>query len=290
MSTIDKAIVQKAAGTHSMTQSCVESVRNMVRHPISFVRSPTFLMMWGVYASTYCTANCLKTLYEHYQTNQPITTTTTTTISAKNNQHKTNESIQQNNYNQNINNPLLSAKMGIFLGTTTVNSLTTLLKDKYYAIHFGTSSTRSVPFKTFGLWALRDCMVIGSSFILPEIVSASLEEHTDMEGKTALQVSQFVCPVATQLVAGPIQLLGLDMYNRPFTNMSIQKAIHKRLQFQYTNFCSIVTARVSRIAPAYGIGGIYNTHFRDMWRERLLDRQDRQLQHLKIGGGASVAV
>ena len=105
--------------------------------------------------------------------------------------------MQQNNNN----NPLLSAKMGIFLGTTAVNSLTTLLKDKYYAIHFGTSSTRSVPFKTFGLWGLRDCMVIGSSFILPEIVSASLEEYTDMEGKTALQVSQFVCPVATQLVS-----------------------------------------------------------------------------------------
>ena len=57
-----QVIVQKAAGTHSMTQSCVESVRSMVRHPISFVRSPTFLMMWGVYASTYCTGKIMMSI------------------------------------------------------------------------------------------------------------------------------------------------------------------------------------------------------------------------------------
>ena len=55
MSVIDKSIVQRAAGTHTIAQSCLESVTTMVRNPINFVKSPMFLMMWGVYAATYTT-------------------------------------------------------------------------------------------------------------------------------------------------------------------------------------------------------------------------------------------
>ena len=55
LTVIDKAIVQKAAGTHSVLQSSFESIVNIARNPGSYVRSPMFLMMWGVYASTYCT-------------------------------------------------------------------------------------------------------------------------------------------------------------------------------------------------------------------------------------------
>jgi len=52
---IDKAVVQKAAGTHTISRSIVQSMTNMVRNPLSFVKSPTFLMMWGVYGATYMT-------------------------------------------------------------------------------------------------------------------------------------------------------------------------------------------------------------------------------------------
>jgi len=55
LTVIDKAIVQKAAGTHNVLQSSVESIVNMARNPGSYLRSPMFIMMWGVYASTYCT-------------------------------------------------------------------------------------------------------------------------------------------------------------------------------------------------------------------------------------------
>jgi uncharacterized protein (UPF0218 family) len=55
MSVIDKSVVQRAAGTHTIVQSCVESVSAMVRNPSNFVRSPMFVMMWGVYAATYTT-------------------------------------------------------------------------------------------------------------------------------------------------------------------------------------------------------------------------------------------
>ena len=55
ISIIDKSIVQRAAGKHTIVQSCMESTSNIVRNPVSFMKSPMFLMMWGVYAATYTT-------------------------------------------------------------------------------------------------------------------------------------------------------------------------------------------------------------------------------------------
>ena len=55
MSVIDKSIVQRAAGTHTIMSSAASSVASMVQNPTAFVKSPAFLMMWGVYAATYTT-------------------------------------------------------------------------------------------------------------------------------------------------------------------------------------------------------------------------------------------
>jgi hypothetical protein len=55
LTVIDKAIVQKAAGTHGVLQSSWNSFGNLVKNPVQYFRSPMFLLMWGVYASTYCT-------------------------------------------------------------------------------------------------------------------------------------------------------------------------------------------------------------------------------------------
>jgi hypothetical protein len=267
LSVIDKAIVQKAAGTHSIVQSSLESVVQVVKSPLTFVRSPVFLMMWGVYAATYTTANCLKTLTEH-------------------NEQKRVEQIEQEyQYHRNPNpNQSKSAttitnsnmiQFGVFATTTAINSSTTMLKDKYYAKHFGTAASKlKVPMITYGLWGLRDCMVIGSSFILPDVMCGMLQESSNgaLDKGTALRISQFACPVVAQFVAGPIQLLGLDIYNRPLknTNMTFQHRITERVRFQVQNFTAIVGARIARIAPAYGVGGIGNTYLRDQWRARVV--------------------
>merc|ERR1712151_420705 len=62
---VDKSVVQRTVGTHTITQSIKETLGTMVKHPIKYLKSPMFLMMWGVYASTYSTANVFKTLIEH---------------------------------------------------------------------------------------------------------------------------------------------------------------------------------------------------------------------------------
>jgi hypothetical protein len=94
-------------------------------------------------------------------------------------------------------------KFGVFALTTIVNSSATMLKDKYYASHFGSTMAAStqVPKVTYFLWGVRDCMVIGSSFILPDIMCDVLAKNTELERTTALRISQFACPVLTQFVS-----------------------------------------------------------------------------------------
>jgi len=251
LTVIDKAIVQKAAGTHGILQSSLDSIVNIARNPGSYVKSPMFLMMWGVYASTYCTVNCLKTIMEH--------------------KDHFKETDAPNSSND-------GGKFGVFAATTVINSGTTMLKDKFYAKHFGNATAASnVPKLTYGLWGLRDCMVIGSSFILPDLFCGILMENTEMDRKTALTVSQLTCPIAAQFLVTPVQLLGLDVYNRPLRNLSLRAAVTERLRFQRSNFASIVGARISRIAPAYGIGGIGNTYLRDKWRDHLLRKEMQRI-------------
>jgi hypothetical protein len=94
-------------------------------------------------------------------------------------------------------------KFGVFAMTTLVNSSSTMLKDRYYASQFGTTVAAStkMPKVTYFLWGTRDCMVIGSSFILPDIVCDVLTQNSDVERSTALRISQFACPVLTQFVS-----------------------------------------------------------------------------------------
>jgi len=38
---VDKAVVQKSSGTHTLIQSSIESVKGMLRNPAAYFRSPT---------------------------------------------------------------------------------------------------------------------------------------------------------------------------------------------------------------------------------------------------------
>jgi len=277
LSMIDKSIVQRAAGTHTVVQSCIESGVSLIRNPYNYVKSPMFLMMWGVYAATYSTGNlssfqfyvCQRSIYIAISLNFNLSRFLANCL-------KTIVEYQGNKSSfNNANNDVSSSTTGtgaftVFALTTVVNSTSTMIKDKFYAARFGTNTAAKLPLITYGLWGLRDCMVIGSSFILPEYTSKYLQDNTDLDHRTALQISQLACPLATQVVAGPTQLLGLDIYNRPLHDLTFKAAAIERIRFQYANFTSILGARIARIAPAYGIGGVGNTYFRDMWRRKVV--------------------
>ena len=250
---VDKAIVESANGSKTLVRSGLESVRGIVQHPIHYLKSPTFLLMWGVYAATYGTANSLKTITEHYEGRRSMTPSPSDERASA----QTASDV---------------SKMTVFLGTTFANSSSALLKDQAYAKMFGSNSTAlSVPRLSYACWIARDFSVIGSSFILPDLVSGHVARIWDMDERRAKSASQVALPVLSQFIAGPLHLLGLDLYNRNLSEKTTWRdAAVDRSKTLYRGFVPVVVARIARIIPGYSIGGVLNTNLRDGWREHLV--------------------
>jgi hypothetical protein len=267
LTVVDKAIVHSAAGNHTLMQSGIESIKGMVRNPIQYLKSPTFLFMWAAYAATYSTANSLKTIVEH----------------------KEYASAMRKEEGDRINkgpssNSMALGKVGIFLGTTFVNSSASIVKDRAYARMFGSAVPTNIPRMTYALWMTRDLTVVGSSFILPDLFSGRIAEQYDMDPKYAHSIAQFAMPVAMQLIAGPLHYMGLDLYNRRLPDtMSWREAIVDRSKSLCRGFVPVVLARIARIAPGYGIGGVMNTHYRDSYRDHLIQREVKSMMKQDMG-------
>jgi hypothetical protein len=64
-----------------------------------------------------------------------------------------------------------------------------------------------------------------------------------------------------QFFSTPLHLYGLDLYNRPTAQTA------ERLGFIKGEYGKTVLARIARIGPAFGFGGIGNTYLRTEWHE-----------------------
>lgn len=121
---------------------------------------------------------------------------------------------------------------------------------------FGTGDPKPMSVKSMGLFAARDSMTILASFSLPGIISAHMQRDMAVGKTTADTVAQLVTPVSMQIFNTPMHLLGLDIYNRPDAN-----GVERR-QFIQREYVKTVLARMARIFPAFGIGGVVNKYVR----------------------------
>lgn len=76
---------------------------------------------------------------------------------------------------------------------------------------------------------------------------------------SALSIAQFVTPAAVQLVSTPLHLLGLDLYNRPGVHVGGRDGRAARV---LRDWGKSAAARICRIVPAFGVGGVVNTKVR----------------------------
>lgn len=79
-----------------------------------------------------------------------------------------------------------------------------------------------------------------------------------------LSAAQFIAPAAVQLVSTPLHLLGLDLYNR---NSGVKPS--DRFAKVWKDWGKSCLARMGRIVPAFGIGGVVNTSVRKGFMEKL---------------------
>ena len=159
---------------------------------------------------------------------------------------------------QNYGVPVETPKLFV---VSAVNIFTTLCKDRALARMFGTKAPQALPLSTFSLWIFRDVMVILSAFIVPPIISKHLVNQGFDESKSRV-FSQFFSPLLLQVFITPVHMLGFDIYNSPY------KTLSKRMPMLKREYFKTVFARMLRMTPAYGIGGVLNLKLMEHLRNR----------------------
>ncbi|KAI9782998.1 MAG: hypothetical protein M1835_003905 [Candelina submexicana] len=224
---IDRGIIENASGRSKLMTSISTSMKKLITRPHEFVISKPFSLIFALYFGTYITANLLDTM--------------TSTIT---------------------NSPASSVTAGPakFIATSSANLSLCLYKDSRFTRLYGPPGIpRPVPPASYLLFALRDSMTIFASFNLPPLVAPLLPISEVAEGNVSkLSVAQFVAPAAAQLVSTPLHLLGLDLYNRPRNGVSGWQRWGKVRR----DWGLSTLARMCRIVPAFGVGGVVNMRVR----------------------------
>ncbi|KAL3965575.1 hypothetical protein ACCO45_002579 [Purpureocillium lilacinum] len=130
------------------------------------------------------------------------------------------------------------------------------------------------PLPCYALFTLRDCITIFASFNLPPLLASRIDQRLSSDLRrhiSGLTAAQFLAPAAVQLVSTPLHLLGLDLYNRPSaaTGQLPGPSWRDRWAAVRANWLVSAAARVCRIVPAFGVGGVVNTKVRRGLMERL---------------------
>lgn len=231
---IDKAIIENASGRQTLGRSLRDSFTMLLLRPHHFLLSKPFALIFALYGGTYVTANTLDTCTS---TLKATPASTTTSGPAK------------------------------FLATSSANLSLCLYKDSRFAKLFGaaTSSPRPIPGPSYVLFALRDCLTVFASFNVPPLIAPILPlSHEMQKYVSAVSAAQFIAPAAVQLASTPLHLLGLDLYNRGGRLSASDRFAKVRRDWLKSSI-----ARMARIVPAFGVGGVVNTRVRASLMERL---------------------
>ena len=145
-----------------------------------------------------------------------------------------------------------------FVGSSFANVSLSVIKDRAFARMFGTGDPKPMPNSSMGLFATRDTMTILASFSLPGLISLRMQDQMNYSKGNADTLAQLLTPVSMQILSTPLHLYGLDLYNRPGTGVTSAE----RMAFVQQEYLKTTLARMSRIFPAFGVGGVINKEVR----------------------------
>ncbi|KAG9244003.1 hypothetical protein BJ878DRAFT_508138 [Calycina marina] len=226
---IDKAIIQNASGRTTLKASLLDSLPTFLLRPHSLIFSKPFALIAVVYGGTYITANTLDTITSTVHNKSPTLVTTGTLK---------------------------------FVASSGANIGLCLFKDQAFTRLFGPGGPpRAVPLPSYALFTLRDCLTIFASFNLPPLLGPVISKRLGKEMENSISgetVAQFLAPAAVQLFSTPMHLLGLDLYNRNGKGLTWGE----RWEVVRKNWGVSAAARVCRIVPAFGVGGVVNSKVR----------------------------
>lgn len=229
---IDKSIIENASGKRPMMTSIKASLSTLLLRPHHFLVSRPFRLIFMLYAGTYLTANTLDTVKSTVDNKSASATT---------------------------------SGIAKFTATSSANLSLCLYKDSQFTKMFGTVSPRPVPPISYALFAARDCLTIFASFNLPPAVAPALPLSEAAERYVSrASAAQFLTPAAIQLISTPLHLLGLDFYNRNGGTLMSDRLSKVRVDWLKSSL-----ARMCRIVPAFGVGGVVNNGMRKKFMGQL---------------------
>jgi hypothetical protein len=233
--------MENASGRCSLGASLRRSFAGLVRQPLALVLSKPFALIFLLYGGTYLSANTVDTAMSTTR-NKPASSVTSGT-----------------------------AKFAV---SSATNVGLCIYKDQAFVRLFGPLGAipRPVPLPSYLLFAARDCLTIFASFNVPPLLGPVVTQRLSarwqkyVSGQT---IAQFAAPAAVQFVSTPVHLLGLDFYNRPDAGRG-SPAISwaDRLAAVRKNWAVSSAARICRILPAFGVGGVVNMSV----RKKLMDK------------------
>lgn len=155
-----------------------------------------------------------------------------------------------------------------FVGSSATNITLSVLKDKAYARMFGVGDPKPFPSISYALFATRDSMTILGSFTLPPIVGKVIDKQFQLGKQTSDNLAQLTVPCMIQFLSCPLHLYGLDRYNRPDPSLTYKDRLLRIKQ----EYLKTALARIARILPAFGVGGVVNKYVRQSGKEWLVER------------------
>ncbi|KAH8900200.1 hypothetical protein GQ53DRAFT_601304, partial [Thozetella sp. PMI_491] len=241
ISIIDRSIMENASGRRSLGESLRSSLKTLLLRPHHIVLGKPFALIFMLYGGTYLTANTLDTVTSTVQ-NKPATHVTSGTNK--------------------------------FAASSAANIGLCIYKDQVFVRLFGPpgATPRPVTLPSYMLFAARDCITIFASFNVPPLLGPVLSRRLGSEFEkyaSGQSVAQFMAPAAVQLVSTPLHLLGLDLYNRPSAQGTGSPNWADRWQAVKKNWGISTAARICRIVPAFGVGGVVNVNVRKGLMEKL---------------------
>ncbi|KAF4126499.1 hypothetical protein GMORB2_0235 [Geosmithia morbida] len=236
---IDKSIMENASGRQTLVSSIKSSLRQLVTHPRSTLLSKPTGLIFLLYGGTYLTANALDTA--------------TSTLKSERASHVTSGTAK-------------------FAASSAANIGLCIYKDQVFVRMFGPPGAvpRPVPSISYALFTLRDCLTIFASFNLPPLLGPILDERLSDRVRrhvSGMSCAQFAAPAAVQVISTPLHLLGLDMYNRP-SGSGAPSWSDRWAQVKGT-WAPSTLARMCRIIPAFGVGGVVNRSVRENLMHRV---------------------
>jgi len=223
VSIIDKCIVQDISSGGQFMKAISVATKEMFTNPRAFCGSLSFRLTVAVYFGTYAVAN----LSEMFLDMKKI------------------EGYEE--------------RKGYKVAASAVANIGLLAwRDSIFAREFSSNKPKHpTPFRTIGLFAVRDASTMYATFYAAPKAADYLTEHHGVEKYSAEFSMALAIPVTTQVLTAPLHIHAMDYYNKPGASTAERFAAIKK------EFGTVAFARGFRILPAFGIGSFSNNRFRE---------------------------